>query len=85
MPEQTRKDVFTVIERPNREKAIWVRLGSAFINRDSSLNVFLDALPVNGKLQIRDPLPRDERRSPNPGRTPIGTDTGRADHDPLPF
>lgn len=47
-----RRDVFTIIERENA-RPFWVRVGSAFENRDGSLNVYLDALPVNGKLQVR--------------------------------
>jgi hypothetical protein len=31
-----------------------VRVGVAFPNRDGSLNVLLDALPLSGRLQIRD-------------------------------
>ena len=32
----------------------WKNLGSGFLNRDNSINIYLDGLPVNGKLQIRD-------------------------------
>ena len=49
------KVVYTVVTRGNRTQ--WVRLGLAFINRDGSLTVKLDALPINGELQIRDPRP----------------------------
>jgi hypothetical protein len=48
-----RLDVFTIVERENAPRPFWVRLGTAFQNKDGSLNVYLDALPVNGKLQIR--------------------------------
>lgn len=41
-------------------KAWWTRVGAAFRNKDGSLSVVLDALPVNGKLQIRKPLPRQD-------------------------
>jgi hypothetical protein len=34
-------------------KTIWIRIGNAFINRDGSTNVYLDAYPTSGKLQIR--------------------------------
>lgn len=52
------KGVWTIIENEHREKSIWVRSGTAFVNRDDSLNVYLDVLPVNGKLHIRDIEPR---------------------------
>ena len=30
------------------------RVGCAFVNRDGSYNLFLDALPVNGRLHMRE-------------------------------
>jgi hypothetical protein len=48
----TRKNVYTVIER--NEKSYWTKIGVAFVNKDGSLSVRLDAVPVNGMLQIRD-------------------------------
>jgi len=50
--------VYTVIKKADG-KDLWLRVGSAFPNRDGSMNVFLDAMPVNGKLQIREYQPRD--------------------------
>jgi hypothetical protein len=47
------KAVFTVVER-GQGKSIWVRIGVGFTNRDGSLNLRLDALPVSGTLQVRD-------------------------------
>lgn len=50
--------VYTVV--PKQEgKDVWLRVGSAFDNRDGSVSVLLDAVPVSGKLQIRDFQPRD--------------------------
>ena len=51
------KAVFTIVESDRLEKPIFRRIGTAFVNRDLSLNVFLDALPVNGKIHIRDVKP----------------------------
>ena len=48
------KDVYTIIEKDELDKAFWLRVGAAFENRDGSLNIFLDALPVNGKLHVRE-------------------------------
>lgn len=50
---QNYKTVFTVVEGKD-EKEHWVRLGVAFTNRDDSLTVYLDAVPTNGKLVIRE-------------------------------
>ena len=53
------KIAYTVVEREKDGRRFWVRVGAAFVNRDGSLNVRLDAMPVNGTLQIRDYQPRD--------------------------
>lgn len=50
-----RKLVYTVTERGDR--SFWTRIGVAFVNRDGSLSVRLEAVPVNGNLQIRDDDP----------------------------
>lgn len=48
------KDVYAITERGDREKAFWTRIGVAFVNKDESLNVILDAFPVTGRINIRD-------------------------------
>ncbi len=53
------KAVYTIVEKTG-SKSIWVRIGWAHVNHDGSYNLTLDALPVNGKLQVRDWQPRDE-------------------------
>lgn len=47
-------DVYTVVERSGSERSFWVRIGACFLNRDGSYSVVLDALPTNGRLQIRE-------------------------------
>jgi hypothetical protein len=54
------KAVYTVIER-GQGKSFWVRIGVGFTNKDGSLNLRLDAIPVNGTLQVRDWVPYDRR------------------------
>ncbi len=51
------QDVFTIVERSDSDKAHWVRIGAAFPNKDGSITVRLNALPLNGMLNIRDPKP----------------------------
>lgn len=48
------KAVYTIVQRPGAEKKFWVRIGSAFVNSDQSINVRLDAMPTNGTIHIRD-------------------------------
>ena len=64
-----RLDVFTIVERAQKgnasdaddsEKKYWVKIGAAFVNRDESLNVYLDAVPVNGMLHLRKPTPKQK-------------------------
>jgi hypothetical protein len=46
------KAVYVITER--NDNKYWNRVGVAFVNRDGSLNVRLEALPVTGELHIRD-------------------------------
>jgi hypothetical protein len=48
--------VFTVVGA-NPSKRTWVRLGSAWNLSNNTIKVVLDALPANGELIIRPPLP----------------------------
>lgn len=55
---KTVKAVFTIIEDSKRDRPIFRRIGTAFVNRDESLSIksltLLRALPVSGRLHIRD-------------------------------
>ncbi len=50
--------IYTVIEKPNSPRGIWLEIGVASENRDGSLSGKLDCLPVNGSIQIRPWEPR---------------------------
>jgi len=52
------KTAFTIVE--SNGKSFWLKIGAAFVNRDGSLQVRLDALPVNGVLQLRDYESRED-------------------------
>lgn len=56
MSEPLVKNVYTVVDSAG-SKPRWVRIGRGFVNRDGSITVHLDALPLNGNLQIRDAQP----------------------------
>jgi len=49
------KEVFFI--QKGKTKTFWIRIGVAFVNRDGSLNVKLNAFPVSGQLHIRDRKP----------------------------
>ncbi|MBI1945056.1 MAG: hypothetical protein HYS27_05135 [Deltaproteobacteria bacterium] len=58
------KHLWMVEDRPataDREaKSFWTKVGVAFENRDGSWALELAAVPVHGRLQMRDPAPKDE-------------------------
>lgn len=65
---RTPRPVYAITEREGtREgsKSFWTRVGSAWTNRDGSITVRLDALPVSGVLQVRD---ADEHREQGAAR-----------------
>ena len=72
-----RKKVLCPLTNQKTGKTYWMRIGNAFVNRDGSTNVYLDAYPTNGKLHIRD-LDGDEsseRRSPpDDANNPVADD-----------
>lgn len=76
-----RKNVY-VITKGRDDKSYWTRIGVAFVNRDGSLNVKLEAFPVNGELHIRDPKPEDEREEPARRREQGGRPDNRRNGDP---
>jgi hypothetical protein len=46
------RQVFTIAQRNG--KSYWIKIGASFQNQDGSETVLLDALPVNGRMQIRE-------------------------------
>ena len=61
MEAKTMKTVFTVVER-GPGKSYWTRVGVGFVNKDGSWNLHLDAVPTNGKIQVREWEPYDRDR-----------------------
>jgi hypothetical protein len=50
--EAKRQVVYSI--RQTKGGTVWHRIGAAFTNKDGSLNVVLDSLPLDGKLHIRE-------------------------------
>jgi hypothetical protein len=59
MENKNMKVVYTVTEREGR--SFWTRIGVAFTNRDGSITMKLDAVPLQGTIQLRDWEPRDDQ------------------------
>ena len=51
------KVVYMITEREGA-RSLWTRVGSAWVNRDGSTTLRLEAIPLSGTLQVRDPDPR---------------------------
>ena len=56
--EPTHKDVYAIIPATKEGKPdYWHRVGTAFVNRDLSLPIRLNSLPLDGRLVLRDARP----------------------------
>ncbi len=69
------KTVYAITERGG--KSFWTKIGVGFTNRDGSISLRLDAVPVSGTMQVRDYEPRewdrDRKADDGPGsRAPGG-------------
>ena len=56
-----RYQVFSIRETKGpdgKSTTSWLKAGSAWVNRDGSLNVYLDVLPLDGKLHVREAVER---------------------------
>lgn len=61
MAEKTTLEVFTVVPASTEGgRDYWHRVGSAWVNRDRSLTVRLNSLPLNGELIIKKPRERTD-------------------------
>ena len=61
MDQSKMKIAYVVTQRGTNK--YWTRIGVAFVNRDGSFNVKLDAVPVTGEIHVRDYVPREARRN----------------------
>lgn len=80
---QLMKAVFTVVDR-GAGKSYWTRVGIGFVNRDGSITLKLDAIPVNGTLQVREWESREDiaRRLAEPEAAPPTRPRARAEQPP---
>jgi hypothetical protein len=60
----TMKRVLIPVKNEKTGKTYWNRGGISLPNRDGSWNVYLDVLPLDGKLQLRDFDEEDRRGGP---------------------
>ncbi len=62
MDQAKMKIAYVVTQRGTHK--YWTRIGVAFVNRDGSINVKLEAVPVSGEIHVRDYVPREEGQGP---------------------
>lgn len=87
--------VISPIERRDGGGQYWLRCGNAYVNKDSSINVYIDALPMAGqkdgiKLQLRELTEEELRERAERRGTPgtrgaagsVGGSGGMADSSP---
>jgi hypothetical protein len=61
--------VYAIPESKDGEKRYWPRIGAAYVNRDGSITLQLEALPIGtATLQVREPKPPAERGGNAPAR-----------------
>jgi hypothetical protein len=54
--------VYAIIDRKDRSH--WLKIGAAFANRDGSITLLLDAVPVGAhRIQVREQRPWEEGRN----------------------
>lgn len=61
--DQSKMKIAYVITQRGTNK-YWTKIGVAFVNKDGSINVKLEAVPVNGEIHVRDYVPREESAGP---------------------
>jgi hypothetical protein len=66
--------VYVVVQHPGRAP-YWLSVGKAFVNSDGSLNVRLDANPIDGKLHIRRPPSREPTHAAGQAETESATES----------
>jgi hypothetical protein len=67
MDEKNMKIVWTITERTTNgaTKSFWTKVGVGFVNRDGSISLRLDCIPISGTLQVREWEPMERRQEGN--------------------
>ena len=73
--DRKQRTVYTIIEKPGR-KPFWMKIGIAHVNHDQSWNVYLDAMPFDRKLQIREEELRPRGYANDQGASQASFDVG---------
>jgi len=63
MDGKKRWNVYTIRKRQGSDRNYWMKIGVGFVNNDGSINLYLDAAPLDGKLQLREWSEEEARRA----------------------
>ena len=61
METKKRWNVYSIRKREGMSRSFWMKVGVGFVNADGSINLYLDATPLDGKLQLREWTEEDVR------------------------
>ena len=64
---------YHITNRPGMKGRVWSRIGTAWLNRDGSISLLLEAIPIDGKVNIREPI-KDVRRAAQPGALAVAAE-----------
>ena len=64
---------YHITNRPGMKGRVWSRIGTAWLNRDGSISLLLEAIPIDGKVNIREPI-KDVRRTAQPGALAVAAE-----------
>jgi hypothetical protein len=64
---------YHITNRPGMKGRVWSRIGTAWLNRDGSISLLLEAIPIDGKVNIREPI-KDVRRPTQPGALAVAAE-----------
>jgi hypothetical protein len=45
---------YHITKRPGMNGRVWSRIGTAWLNRDGSISLLLEAIPIDGKVNLRE-------------------------------
>lgn len=83
MQTSRRYAVFSIRKNPRNSAVLWIRAGQAWVNKDGSMNLYLDVLPLDGRLHVREAGERREILEQEPA--PAAVQSAVESFDSVPF
>jgi hypothetical protein len=61
------------MSRPGLKGRVWSRIGTAWLNRDGSMSLQLEAIPIDGRVNVREDVATG-RRPAQPGALAVAAE-----------